>query len=278
MDAKIKEFVASLGDKGKGGGKGGKNGGRGRTQFGKGNGSGNRSRSPSANRPDPKFKGCWFCGPSAGDDHLRGTCAKYKAARAANGNQHVDGAWEKSQKGKAVPVKALASEAGTESEDSEGEEPEGILRKVPGFGLTHKAPTEIKNSFNALQETPSTSTEQLNGWAHRVVMASQQQSQKSRVQKVITVRTEADVEEVMQEFRKRQTVNGLRKSPRFVKIASLEAGQGWKWVMVDSGSGEHCLDAEVELPDHPIERSQGQEAGQTVETAGGHELHNLREV
>ena len=82
----------------------------------------------------------------------------------------------------------------------------------------------------------------------------------------------------MQEFRKRQTVNGLRKSPRFVKIASLEAGQGWKWVMVDSGSGEHCLDAEVKLPDHPIERSPGQEAGQTVETAGGHELHNLGQV
>ena len=48
--------------------------------------------------------------------------------------------------------------------------------------------------------------------------------------------------------------------------------------MVDSGSAEHCLDAEDELPDHPVERSPGQEIGQVVETAGGHELANIGQV
>lgn len=48
--------------------------------------------------------------------------------------------------------------------------------------------------------------------------------------------------------------------------------------MVDSGSAEHCLDADEELPDHPIERSPGQDIGQVVETAGGHELPNLGQV
>ena len=92
------------------------------------------------------------------------------------------------------------------------------------------------------------------------------------------MKTEADVDKVVGELERRQKINGLRQPPRFVKVSSLEAGPGWKWVMVDSGSYEHCLDAEEELPDHPVERSPGQDIGQVVETAGGHELPNLGQV
>ena len=172
------------------------------------------------------------------------------------------------------PVKAaIPSDAATDSEDSECDEPtEGILRKVKGFGLTPTA-----NSFGALGTAPAPPKRELESWAHRVVEASQKRSQKSKCQKVMTVRTEADIDKVVDEFRIRR-VNGLINTPKFVKVSSLEAGPGWRWIMVDSRSAEHCLDAEAELPDHEVEPSPGQEIGQTVETAGGHELANLGQV
>ena len=48
--------------------------------------------------------------------------------------------------------------------------------------------------------------------------------------------------------------------------------------MVDSGSFEHCIDAESELLGHEVQRSPGQDVGQVVETAGGHELKNQGQV
>ena len=85
-----------------------------------------------------------------------------------------------------------------------------------------------------------------------------------------------DVDRVIDEFRTKR-INGLT-APKFVKISSLEAGTGWKWFMVDSGSFEHCIDAESELAEHEVQRPPGQDIGQTVEAAGGHELKNSRQV
>ena len=61
-----------------------------------------------------------------------------------------------------------------------------------------------------------------------------------------------------------------------IRVASLKPG--YKWVMVDSGSGEHCCWAEEEFPDHAVERSPGQQSGQTMETACKGMLQNEGQI
>ena len=48
--------------------------------------------------------------------------------------------------------------------------------------------------------------------------------------------------------------------------------------MVDSSSGDHCVNADKELPDHEVESSPGQQNGQTMETACKGILHNHGQI
>ena len=217
---------------------------------------------------------------------------KFQALLKANGGKRpkdYKGAAELELASKRTQVKGL-EEVDMRSE-SEGSELDCEGLTVPGFGLqvkqtaTNGAPCKpparvpTENSFSALREE-STSLE---GWAHKVVVASQKLGQTSQRDKTFTVRTEEDVDAAVKMFEQRKTsVAGILEratlSSRVKVCGNQQLADDEMWVMVDSGSGAHCINVGKMLPRHLIQESPGQLKGQVMETAGGHELQNEGQV
>ena len=137
----------------------------------------------------------------------------------------------------------------------------------------------------------------LNSWAHKVKQIASTKKLKNKVtsskidrlanyiengkrpdvQKVVTVRSAKDVDKIDQVIASvPKDRKGFAKAIK--KVSRVQLAEDERLFMVDSGSFEHAIDAESELPDHPISIPSNLDKERSGETACGRILKVLGKV
>ena len=221
---------------------------------------------------------CWHC---LGNDHQRKDCPAYKSERVANGNKHVQGAWDK-QNPRPTPapkVRAAPLQEGDLDTEDESESGEPV-RSAPLMNSTGpKAPIQMwalpcaapSLPANAQSESLQDIVKYLVDDEEREMIASLENWAKVvPSKKVRNARAKAGA--AMAEL-----IAAVEEKKKLVTRELEELEDDEELVLMDTGCGNHACDDEKHFLDFEMRPSPGSKVGQVFITADETEIVNRGE-